>query len=570
MKLLTAIASVVLIIAGPGASQFGQAAQSRDELGFGPNSQNGISHGYSMWDYVEEMPTQLDQQAIERLRLSSQAHELSRQGRYAEAEQLLKRSLKLTEIDLGPNHPAFATALSDLAWLYIEEDRYDEAELLLKRSLVIFEFGQELPDKAWALNNLATLYVKQGRYADAEQLFKRSKDVLEKLFGPGHPSVATVLNNLGELYRRQDRYEEAEPFYKQSLAIMKAQGSADAMYPLANLAVIYVKQRRYADAEAAVKGSLASAEKVFDSNHPWIGLLRNGLAWLYAKQDRYEDALAVGGRSIDEKTAAPYAAFRVLKGAERLKLISESESFADSYKVLQSSSFSAAADAVQKVAQRIAAGSGPLADIVRKDQDLAAEADRLDKALTAVLGKDPEERDKAAEDSQRKRLVDIASERGKLLKVLEEQFPDYVALTNPPPLTLEETQKLLSDDEAVIVFDFPTWPNKISIRENGYAWVVTNNAADWVELPGNAEDLALEIKKLRLSLTFALDAPFDVALAHRIYQETFGPIDEKLKGKTRMSVVASGPLTSIPSTMLEHSSVHPGQIPSTKSQGSPL
>src|SRR6476660_1701883 len=102
-------------------------------------------------------------------------------------------------------------------------------------------------------------------------------------------------------------------------------------------------------------------------------------------------------------------------------------SFNDSYKVLQASSSSAAADAVQKLAQRFAAGSGELAEIVRKDQDLAVGAAGLDKALVAAVSKAPKERNPAAEQEMRKRFAGISTERKKLSDVLAEQFPDYIA-----------------------------------------------------------------------------------------------------------------------------------------------
>ena len=38
--------------------------------------------------------------------------------------------------------------------------------------------------------------------------------------------------------------------------------------------------------------------------------------------------------------------------------------------------------------------------------------------------------------------------------------------------------------------------------------------------------------------------------AYRVYRQTFGPIAEKLAGKTRLSVFANGALTSIPFSIL--------------------
>jgi hypothetical protein len=83
-------------------------------------------------------------------------------------------------------------------------------------------------------------------------------------------------------------------------------------------------------------------------------------------------------------------------GSQQTNLISEARSFAESYTVLQSWLSSAVAKAVQKLAQRFATGSGALSELVRKDQDLTVEADKLDKALTAAFSKAPNERNQDA------------------------------------------------------------------------------------------------------------------------------------------------------------------------------
>ena len=75
--------------------------------------------------------------------------------------------------------------------LYRRQGRYADAEPLYKRTLSILEkaLGPDHPDVATALSNLAELYQDQGRYADAEPLFKRSLSIHEKALGPDHPDV---------------------------------------------------------------------------------------------------------------------------------------------------------------------------------------------------------------------------------------------------------------------------------------------------------------------------------------------------------------------------------------------
>ena len=79
------------------------------------------------------------QSVEEAARLNEQAAQLYEQGRYEDAEPLLKRSLAIREQALGPDHPDVAGSLNNLAVLYKAQGRYGEAEPLYERSLAISE-----------------------------------------------------------------------------------------------------------------------------------------------------------------------------------------------------------------------------------------------------------------------------------------------------------------------------------------------------------------------------------------------------------------------------------------------
>jgi CHAT domain-containing protein/tetratricopeptide (TPR) repeat protein len=468
------------------------------------------------------------------------------QGRYADAEPLYKRSLAIQEKSLGRDHPDVAYSLTNLAVLYRSQGRYADAEPLYKRSLAIREkaLGRDHPEVAESLNLLATLYGDQGRYADAEPLYKRSLAIREKSLGRDHPDVAYSLTNLAALYGDQGRYADAEPLEKRSLAIWeKALGPdhPDVAQSLNNLAVLYSDQGRYADAEPLYKRSLAIREKALGRDHPEVARSLNNLAVLYGNQGRYADALPLVFRTISDKVAKTSAALPVLLGAQADKLIPGDEAFDDSLNVVQRASQTSAGEALNALAVRFSAGSDRLATLVRKDQDLTAEDNGLDKAIVAAVSKEPSKRNAGAEQRIRDRIAAIANERGDLENVLTKEFPDYAALSKPLPLSIKEIQQLLGDDEALLVFDFDA---------KSYAWIVTKTDADWVELKISATDLNAQVKALRASLTFEVDKPFDRKLAFSIYQATFGTFANKIASKARLSIVTNGALTSLPPALL--------------------
>ena len=94
-------------------------------------------------------------------------------GDYQGAVGQINAALKEAE-DFGEHDPRFAATLNNLALLYQAQGRYDEAEPLLKRSHAIWEkaLGPGHPHVATSLNNLAALYQAQGRKEDAERLLR--------------------------------------------------------------------------------------------------------------------------------------------------------------------------------------------------------------------------------------------------------------------------------------------------------------------------------------------------------------------------------------------------------------
>ena len=467
------------------------------------------------------------------------------QGRYDAAEPLYKRTLAIYEKALGPDHPHVATSLNNLAELYYNQGRYDAAEPLFKRALAIKEkaLGPDHPAVAISLNNLAELYHSQGRYDAAEPLLKRALAIKEKALGPDHPDVATSLNNLAELYHDHGRYDAAEPLFKRALAIKeKALGPdhPDVATSLNNLAGLYHSQGRYDAAEPLHKRALAISEKALGPDHPDVATSLNNLALLYDNQGRYAEALSLVRQSIARKFPAKYIAFPVLYQSQRQNLIGTADAFNGSYETLQRVSSSAASNSVSKLAARFAAGGGELSTLVRKDQDLTAEAERLDKVILAAVSKLPAERNATAEDQVRKRLDAIRLDRDQLQQIFNQRFPDYVALSKPQPLSLTDTQALLVNDEALVVLDFD---------DKSYAWIITRTSADWIELNISAQELDAQVKNLRIS--FKADSiRFDTSLAHNIYQATFGVFADKIPSKTRLSVVTNGAFTSLPLHLL--------------------
>jgi len=482
--------------------------------------------------------------------LNNLAQVESAMGRDAEAEPIYKRALAVMGKAVGLDSVEMAPELTNLAALYERQARYAEAEPLFKRALALREkaLSSAHPDVGQSLNNLATLYERLDRHADSEPLFKRALAIYRKIPG-AEPAVATLLNNLGQVYKAEGRYADAEPAIKQSLSIREkllGRDHVDVARSLNNLADLYQRQARFAEAEPLFQRALSIRERMVGPDHPDTASSVNNLASLDQAEGRTADALPLVERMMVGGRAQLRVALPVLLDAQRKQLISAEKAFDEALDVIQHGAQSAAASAVNKLAVRVAAGSDRLAELVRRDQDLASEADALDKSIIASLSKQGSPRDAAA---GRNRLAAIAAERAGLQNTLAAEFPDYAALSNPLPLKAREIQALLSEDEAMVLF--------APADKDSYVLALTRENFDWQRIPLGADALAQKVAELRRGLDVgkASDASgksglFDLALANELYVSLFGPVEALVKDRRSLLVAPSGALTALPFHLL--------------------
>jgi CHAT domain-containing protein len=183
-----------------------------------------------------------------------------------------------------------------------------------------------------------------------------------------------------------------------------------------------------------------------------------------------------------------------------------------------------------------------LAQLVRADQDLVAETERLDRLIIEAVSKEPAKRNSIAEQQIRDRIRALAIERTKNETVLRQQFPGYADLAKPQPLSVQETQQLLGPDEVLVVFDFD---------QRSYAGIMTRSQSSIVEVNITAKDLEAKVKAIRSSLTGEGDTQsFDLNAAYTLYQILFGSFAKQIASKTQLYVVSNGALTSVPLQLL--------------------
>ncbi|MEE9503147.1 MAG: serine/threonine-protein kinase [Candidatus Aminicenantaceae bacterium] len=244
----------------------------------------------------------------EHLEVAASLHTLAvlydTQGKYQEAESLFRQSLAIKEKILEEDHPEVAKSLNSIAVVNWNQGKYTEAEPLFQKSLAIKEkaLGPDDPEVGNTLTNLGALYHLQSKFEEAEPLFKRALAISEKVLGQDHPDVAASLNNLGSLYEDMGKREEAEPLYERALAIWeKALGPehSDVGIALHNIANLYRDQGKYDKAELYYVRSEAIFKKALGEEHPYVAYSFRDQANLYRDQGRHDDAEDLYRRSLE-------------------------------------------------------------------------------------------------------------------------------------------------------------------------------------------------------------------------------------------------------------------------------
>lgn len=165
------------------------------------------------------------------------------QGRYAEAESFLTRSISAYARVLGANpHEDFANSHFQLAEVYRLQGRNTEAIEEYQKALAMNEKveGPNGLGVQHALTGLAIAQSSQGRTAEASKLLDRARSISQALETSASSSGGATLSDQGLIAEEQHDYFKAEALYTQACATYEKAGSTDARglaTALANLAI---------------------------------------------------------------------------------------------------------------------------------------------------------------------------------------------------------------------------------------------------------------------------------------------------------------------------------------------
>lgn len=479
---------------------------------------------------------------------------LEHEARYAEAEKLYQQTLQAYERIYGPNHPTTAIGLNNLANAFSAQGKHEAAAGLQERVLAIYEksFGADSPDVGRALNNLANSYSDLGRKEQALGLYRRSLAVIERKFGEGSGPTALAAGSLGQALMDAGQVDEARRLLLRCLEIdERVLGAAhpQLVKDLRAVALLDLKTGNMTEARGRLDRALAIAQARLGPRHRDSIATMINLADADRREGKWPDALArlrLAAAALNAEKNTQFVRFpeidpwlidaiwRVSDG--KPDNAAKDEAFGAAQRAHETS----AGAALSQMAARFGAGNDAIAGLVRRQQDLKASLETLEKRVTSELGQADGKRNDAliaslrAQTAQtRKSLEDVSAQ-------LDRSFPAYAELSNPQPLSIAQTQGLLKPDEALVVF--------IVRGDKTYALAVTREASALRQIALGSREIGDRVAHLRLGLANpeAAQSSFDLDASFELYNALFDPISADITGKPKLLVVPAGALTSLP------------------------
>lgn len=509
-----------LIFRARGQLREAEAAYARSEA-FRRASVNG--------KFKYKPPTEQILLAADNMALA-QANIKVKQGRLSEAEADARRALLGVLRSRGKYNSASPHFILGLAHILAEQGRYEDAERLIRAAIDIQKrIGMTNPSyqRAETLSQLGQVLALQGKAEKASEVFAQLDAVTatweankREVFRLNETRIAMLykagqieagIESARELVKRLSEHWEAQ---RASLAVARG-----------TLAIGLALAGHDDEAAAEFKASIPTLVSV------WRETLTSDETGVVVALGRHLQLIAEAYMRLQARTPDRYG-----------ELAAEAFELADAIRGRSVQSALAAASA------RMSAKDAALVALVRAEQDLTKQINTQLGMLNNALSLASDERDANLVGAIKTNLEHLRSESQKAKRELERRFPAYADLLDPKSASMEEIRATLRPDEALLSFYFGTdgafaW----ALPKDGAArFAAVPMTAARLEEAVHKLRQALEPDVE----TIAEIPPFDLALAHTLYSALLEPVADGWKPAKNLVVVTNGALGLLPVSLL--------------------
>ncbi|HMM90823.1 CHAT domain-containing protein [Bradyrhizobium sp.] len=459
----------------------------------------------------------------------SQARVKARQGRLQEAEVDARRALLSQLKNQGKYNPTTPRFISGLADILVEQGRYAEAEQLVRVSLEIIQtvgIAEDSLSRAQQLSMLGNILSLQRKGREAIAVFAQ----LDKATANWEPARRqsfelgggriTSLYNSGQV---EAGIAAAEQLVKKQVSRV-GENHSDTALARGILAVGLMRAGR--DAEAA---------REFRTAIPML--------MAYSRENADDDTTAVAARNLRlQNTVEAYLVMLAREKNASGDIGAETFSLADAVRGHSVQQALAASSA------RAAASDPALAVLVRKEQDLGKQINAQLGTLNNVLSLSSAERDEKGVQAINASINALRAGRIKARQEISQRFPAYADLVSPKPPSVEQIKATLVEGEAMLSFYFGQNNSFVwAVPKDGLvAFAAIKASSGDIESKVRKLREALEPQAAMISDI----PPFDLKLAHELYSLLLQPVESGWRPAKNLIMVTNGALGLLPLSLL--------------------
>ena len=222
---------------------------------------------------------------------------------------LLNEALVLQKQAYGEYHDSIVLTLDMLGWALTRQGRYAEAEDSLVEALKLVDtmYEEGHPRTGYVLFRYAWVLSAQGRHGEALVPARRLVSVAQRLYGQEHPEVAYASIGLGRVQLNLGRWDEAVQSTSQAVQLMRmftGEENSELGGFLISHGRALMAAGRLADADAALDEAARSLRASLGEEHPMLaqslreqGDVARRLSQFERSEALLREALYVHGRS---------------------------------------------------------------------------------------------------------------------------------------------------------------------------------------------------------------------------------------------------------------------------------
>lgn len=461
--------------------------------------------------------------------LLSIAHVKAKQGRLSEAEADARRALLGVLKNQGKYNPSTPKFIVGLADVLVEQGRYAEADKLMRAALDVqrvLGIGDDSPVSASILSHLGNVLILQRKGKQAALVYAQ----LEKAIAQWPPQRRDVFllngSRITALYASgqvEAGIAAAQELVKRQVARV-GENHFDAASAHGTLAIGYARAGRDGEAirelKAAIPIMMAGSRENADDDSTLVAARSQRLQ---AVVETYIGLLARRPNPSSEVAVETFALADAVRG----------------HSVQQALTASSA---------RTVAKDPALAELVRNEQDLGKQINAQLGALNNALALPSGERDEKGIGAINATIEQLRANREKARQEINRRFPSYADLVDPKPPSVEQIKATLRPGEALLSFYFGQGSSFVwAVPKEGHVALATVPITS-LELEAKVRKLreALDPQATTLS-----DIPaFDLRLAYELYSLLLKPVEEDWKPAKSLIMVTNGALGLLPLSLL--------------------